>query len=415
MAKVKKRYRCNVCDASWPQWSGQCGECGSWNTLQAVEPAQATSTGASVVRLSQVAEQRGAKTVRHSTGISELDRVLGGGLVAGSVTLIGGDPGIGKSTLLLQAMARLSQSLPVLYASGEESIEQITISASRLQLQHSALQLLAETAIETIITHVQQEGAQVLVIDSIQTMYSHNIQAMPGAITQLRETTASIVRFAKQSGTAVLIVGHVTKEGALAGPRVLEHMVDTVLYFEGDPGSRYRMLRTCKNRFGALNELGVFAMDERGLHEVRNPSAIFLSHHPEPVAGSVITVTRHGNRPLLVETQALVDRTQANGVRRVALGLDSNRLNMLLAVLNRNAGIALYDYDVFFNVVGGVRINETASDLPMLLAAVSSLRDRPVSNSLICFGEVGLAGEIRPVPDGEERLRAAAKQGFTAA
>ena len=365
-----------------------------------------------ITSLAAVQTQQLART---TTGIGELDRVLGGGLVAGSVTLLGGDPGIGKSTLLLQSMAQLAQSQKTLYVSGEESIQQITLRAHRLSLAEVGLKLLNETCVETVIELVQREQPTVVVIDSIQTVYTETLQSAPGTVAQLREATARLVRFAKQSGTALLIAGHVTKEGALAGPRVLEHMVDTVLYFEGDPGSRYRMIRAVKNRFGAVNELGVFIMGEQGLQGVNNPSAIFLSRHPEPVAGSVIMATREGTRPLLVETQALVDTTHLDNARRVTLGLEQNRLAMLLAVLHRHAGVAMYDQDVFVNVVGGVRIAETAADLPVLIAALSSFLDRPVSNRLVTFGEVGLAGEIRPVPNGEERLREAAKHGFSEA
>ena len=373
---------------------------------------------ASLNIITAMAAVQSQQLARITTGIGELDRVLGGGLVAGSVTLLGGDPGIGKSTLLLQSMAQLAQSAQsqeTLYVSGEESMQQITLRARRLELIEDKLKLLNETCVEMIIELVRHERPTVVVIDSIQTVYTETLQSAPGTVAQLREATARLVRFAKRSGTALFIVGHVTKEGALAGPRVLEHMVDTVLYFEGDPGNRYRMIRAVKNRFGAVNELGVFAMSERGLQGVSNPSAIFLSRHPEPVAGSVIMATREGTRPLLVETQALVDTTHLDSARRVALGLEQNRLAMLLAVLHRHAGIAMYDQDVFVNVVGGVRIAETAADLPVLIAALSSFLDRPVSNHLVTFGEVGLAGEIRPVPNGEDRLREAAKHGFSEA
>ncbi len=422
MAKDKRYYQCNACASYSPKWSGQCAECGEWNTLQECSQPTASPTNnarrggyAGHSQVTSLADVSLRQLARTTTGISELDRVLGGGLVTGSVTLLGGDPGIGKSTLLLQSIALLSQSLNTLYVSGEESMQQITLRARRLSLVEDRLKLLTETCVESIIDITQREKPAVIVIDSIQTMYTDTLQSAPGAVAQLREATARLVRYAKQSGTAMFIVGHVTKEGALAGPRVLEHMVDTVLYFEGDPGSRYRVIRAVKNRFGAVNELGVFAMDEKGLQGVNNPSAIFLSRHPQPVAGSVIMVTREGTRPLLVETQALVDESRLNNVRRVTLGLEQNRLAMLLAVLHRHAGIAMYDQDVFVNVVGGVRIAETAADLPVLIAALSSFRDRPVSNKLVTFGEVGLAGEIRPVPNGEERLREAAKHGFSEA
>ena len=389
-------------------------ECSSSGTLGSVRDSRRDDY-ASLNKITAMAAVQSQKLTRSTTGIGELDRVLGGGLVVGSVTLLGGDPGIGKSTLLLQSMAQLAQSQETLYVSGEESMQQITLRARRLELIEDKLKLLNETCVEMIIELVRRDRPTVVVIDSIQTVYTETLQSAPGTVAQLREATARLVRFAKRSGTALFIVGHVTKEGALAGPRVLEHMVDTVLYFEGDPGNRYRMIRAVKNRFGAVNELGVFAMSERGLQGVSNPSAIFLSRHPEPVAGSVIMATREGTRPLLVETQALVDTTHLDSPRRVALGLEQNRLAMLLAVLHRHAGIAMYDQDVFVNVVGGVRIAETAADLPVLIAALSSFLNRPVSNRLVTFGEVGLAGEIRPVPNGEDRLREAAKHGFSEA
>ena len=347
-----------------------------------------------------------------TTGLSELDRVLGGGLVSGSVTLLGGDPGIGKSTLLIQSLAFLSQQHRVLYITGEESLQQVTLRARRLNLPEDKLRLLAETQVEAILAHAAKEKPEVMVIDSIQTMYTELLTSAPGAVAQVRESAARLVRYAKQSGTAIFLVGHVTKEGALAGPRVLEHMVDTVLYFEGDSGSRYRVVRAVKNRFGAVNELGVFAMDESGLKVVKNPSAIFLSRHPDPVSGSVIMVTREGTRPMLVEAQALVDTSHSGSPRRVSLGLEQNRLSMLLAVMHRHAGIAMFDQDVYVNVVGGVRISETAADLPILLAALSSFRTRPLPSDLVVFGEIGLAGEVRPVANGEERLQESVKHGF---
>jgi DNA repair protein RadA/Sms len=346
------------------------------------------------------------------TGNAELDRVLGGGLVEGSVVLLGGDPGIGKSTLLIQTLAGLSGSMPALYVSGEESPEQISLRARRLGLPADRLRLLAETCVERILSSARAESPSVMVIDSIQTLYTEQLQSAPGSVAQVRESAAQLVRFAKQRGSSVFLVGHVTKEGTLAGPRVLEHMVDTVLYFEGDPGSQFRLVRTIKNRFGAVNELGVFAMTDRGLREVSNPSAIFLSRHAEEVSGSAILVTREGSRPLLVEVQALVDDSPLANPRRVTLGLEQNRLSMLLAVLHRHCGIAMFDQDVYVNVVGGVRITETAADLAVLLAVLSSFRDQPVPTGLAAFGEVGLAGEIRPVPSGQERLREAAKHGF---
>lgn len=352
---------------------------------------------------------------RYATGSAELDRVLGGGLVAGSVTLLGGDPGIGKSTLMLQAANELTRSGPVLYATGEESLKQVALRARRLGLGAASVRLVTETQVESILAAANGLAARALVVDSIQTMHSERVDAAPGAVSQLRECTAELVRFAKASGTAVLLIGHVTKEGQIAGPRVLEHMVDTVLYFESDTGSRFRVLRSVKNRFGAANEIGVFAMAEHGLREVTNPSAIFLSRHAEPVAGSVITVLREGTRSLLIEVQVLADESTGGNPRRVAVGIDPNRLNMLLAVAHRHGHLVLHAQDVFANVVGGVRLAETAGDLAIVLAARSSLEDVPVAPSLVAFGEIGLAGEIRPVPFGEERLREAAKHGFLTA
>jgi DNA repair protein RadA/Sms len=350
--------------------------------------------------------------VRAGSGIGELDRVLGGGLVAGSVILLGGDPGIGKSTLLLQAADALSREQPVLYASGEESVRQVALRARRLGLRSDTLRLVAETRVEGVIEEALAAGARVLVVDSIQTMHTELSESSPGSAVQVRESAARLVRFAKDTGTAVLIIGHVTKEGQIAGPRILEHMVDTVLYFESDPGSRFRIVRAVKNRFGAANEIGVFAMVDEGLKEVRNPSAIFLSRHAVPVPGSVVMVAREGSRPMLVEVQALLDEAQGMSPRRVAVGFESSRLALLLAVLHRHGGISSAGQDVFVNVVGGVRIGETAADLPAVLAVVSSLRGRPVAEDLVCFGELGLTGEIRPVPFGDERLREATKQGF---
>ena len=349
---------------------------------------------------------------RLGTGYAEFDRVLGGGLVAGSVTLIGGDPGIGKSTLLLQCAAAISARLPVLYATGEESVRQVAGRARRLAVAGPSLSLISETGVERILEECARSSARVLVIDSIQTMSVGDVEAAPGALTQLRESTARLVRHAKAAGTAVLLIGHVTREGVIAGPRVLEHMVDTVLYFESDSGSRFRVIRAVKNRFGAVNEIGVFAMDEQGLREVRNPSAIFLSRGSEAVPGSVVTVAREGTRQLLIEVQALVDPGHAANPRRVAVGFDSNRAALLLAVLHRHAGIALHSHDVFVNVVGGVRLAETAADLAVVAAISSSIGGAPLPKEVVVFGELGLTGEIRPVPYGEERLREAAKHGF---
>jgi DNA repair protein RadA/Sms len=422
MARLKEVFICQSCGASSPKWQGQCPACNEWNTLVAeLQAAPGTASGRRVLRSARhdgpvsLAEEAIQEPSRLSTGSAELDRVLGGGLVAGSVTLIGGDPGIGKSTLMLQSAAALTAAGPVLYATGEESLKQVALRARRLGLEAAAARLIAETQVESIVAAAASLTARALIVDSIQTMYSDRIEAAPGAVSQLREGTAELVRFAKASGTAVLLVGHVTKEGQIAGPRVLEHMVDTVLYFESDTGSRYRVLRSVKNRFGAANEIGVFAMVEQGLREVANPSAIFLSRHAEPVPGSAITVLREGTRSLLIEVQVLADASLGANPRRVAVGIDGNRLTMLLAVAHRHAGLTLGGQDVFANVVGGVRLQETAGDLAIVLAARSSLNDAPLPQSLVVFGELGLAGEIRPVPFGEERLREAAKHGFKSA
>ncbi len=424
MAKTKMLYCCTTCGAQASKWAGQCSECGAWNSLTetlAVVDGSARGrrfggyAGAAASRVQKLADVRPGREARVALGIDELDRVLGGGLVAGSVILIGGDPGIGKSTLLLQALALASGALRALYVTGEESPEQVSLRAQRLGIQAGDLRLLAETSVEAILEIAGKEAPQVVVLDSIQTLYTDLLQSAPGSVAQVRETAAQLVRFAKQTGTSLFLVGHVTKEGTLAGPRVLEHMVDTVLYFEGDPGGRYRVIRAIKNRYGAVNELGVFAMTDKGLKEVRNPSSIFLSRHEQPVPGSVIMVTMEGTRPLLVEVQALVDGSPLSTPRRVTLGLEQNRLAMLLAVQHRHGGILMSDQDVFVNVVGGVRVSETAADLPVLLAALSSFRNRPLPTDLVVFGEVGLAGEIRPVPNGQDRLREAAKLGFTQA
>ncbi|WP_329740959.1 DNA repair protein RadA [Dyella sp. A6] len=423
MAKAKTAYVCTDCGAEHSKWQGQCIECGAWNTLSeivlqpAVKSAGAARSGYAgksagapkVTALRDVAAETESRTL---TGIGELDRVLGGGLVDGSVVLVGGDPGIGKSTLLLQMMGQLGERLPGLYVTGEESLAQVAARAQRLGLPLEPLQALAETCIERILEQAVVTRPRVLVVDSIQTIWTELLTAAPGAVSQVRESAAKLTRFAKESGTSVMLVGHVTKEGGIAGPRVLEHMVDAVLYFEGESGSRFRVLRAFKNRFGAVNELGVFAMGDKGLREVPNPSAIFLSAHAGPTSGSAVMVTREGTRPLLVEVQALVDQSSLGNPRRVALGLEQNRLAMLLAVLHRHGGVAAYDQDVFVNVVGGIRVQETAADLPVLLAIRSSLRDRPLPDKTVAFGEVGLSGEIRPVPNGEERLKEAAHHGF---
>ncbi len=417
MAKEKQLYVCDACGTTHNKWAGQCADCGAWNSLsETVAPNTAKAhprfSGyagpAEVQTLHEVSQSRETRTC---STLDELDRVLGGGIVHGSVVLIGGDPGIGKSTLLLQTVAAISQ-LKALYVSGEESAQQISVRAKRLGLEQPDLQLLTETCVETILINAQKLKPGLMVIDSIQTLYTEHLQSAPGSVAQVRESAAQLVRFAKQTNTTIFLVGHVTKEGALAGPRVLEHMVDTVLYFEGDPGNRYRVLRAVKNRYGAVNELGVFAMTDKGLKGVSNPSAIFLSRHEEPVPGSTIMVTREGTRPMLVEVQALVDESHLGNPRRVAVGLEQNRLAMLLAVLHRHGGIAMYDQDVFVNVVGGVRVTETGADLAVLLAALSSFRNKPLPTDLVVFGEIGLAGEIRPVPNGEERLHEAAKHGF---
>ena len=419
MAKSKTVYHCGECGASSPKWQGQCPACGAWNTLVeglAEKPASSHrfDSLAPSARLQNLSEIEAREAERLPTGIGEFDRALGGGLVAGGVVLIGGDPGIGKSTLLLQALARLSQAHPVLYVSGEESGEQVALRARRLTLDAERVRLMAEINLERIVSALQSEKPQVAVIDSIQTLWSDQLSSAPGSVAQVRECAAQLTRLAKQSGTTVILVGHVTKEGALAGPRVLEHIVDTVLYFEGDTHSSFRLIRAFKNRFGAVNELGVFAMTETGLKGVNNPSALFLSQHGQEVAGSCVMVTQEGTRPLLVEIQALVDSAHGNP-RRLTVGLDAQRLAMLLAVLHRHAGIGCFDQDVFVNAVGGVKISEPAADLAVLMSIASSLKNKPLPSKLVVFGEVGLAGEIRPAPRGQERLKEAAKLGFTRA
>ncbi|EXJ15103.1 DNA repair protein RadA [Imhoffiella purpurea] len=418
--KIKVSYVCNACGARQPKWAGQCPDCGAWNSLTETaeirrRPAERGGgyAGAALdARIEILAEVSPEERTRILSGIGELDRVLGGGLVTGSVVLIGGDPGIGKSTLLLQACAALAAEESVLYVSGEESPQQIGLRARRLGLSGGGIRLLAETCVEQILAHAAQERPRVMVVDSIQTLFTEALQSAPGSVSQVREAAAQLVRFAKQQETVVFLVGHVTKDGALAGPRVLEHMVDTVLYFEGEHGGPFRIVRSIKNRFGAVNELGVFAMGDHGLREVKNPSAIFLSRHDQPVSGSLVMVTREGTRPLLVEVQALVDESPLANPRRVALGLDQNRLSMLLAVLHRHGGVGMFNQDVFVNVVGGVRIAETAADLPVVMAVLSSYRDRPLPLDLAVFGEIGLSGEVRPVPNGPDRLREAVKHGI---
>jgi DNA repair protein RadA/Sms len=415
MAKPRTVFVCSSCGADAPRWSGQCPSCGEWNTLAPFAESRARGSARAPERGERpapVARLVAEPETRMATGYAEFDRVLGGGLVPGSVTLIGGEPGIGKSTLLLQCAASLAKGHAVLYATGEESARQVAERARRLGLDAGSLALVAETALERILEYAADAGAKILVIDSIQTMSAAGVDAAPGAVTQLRESTASLVRHAKSTGTSVLLIGHVTREGVIAGPRVLEHMVDTVLYFESDSGSRFRVIRAVKNRFGAVNEIGVFAMEERGLREVKNPSAIFLSRGKDPVPGSAVTVAREGTRQMLVEVQGLVDASALQNPRRVAVGFESNRVALLLAVLHRHAGIALHAEDVYVNVVGGVRLAETAADLAVVAALLSSLNGKPLARDLVVFGELGLTGEIRPVPYGEERLREAAKHGF---
>ncbi len=419
MAKAKTVYSCTECGGQSPKWQGQCPSCHSWNTLvETIAEAPSANRYASLAQtsgLQKLAEVEAADVERQSSGIAEFDRVLGGGLVAGGVVLIGGDPGIGKSTLLLQTLCEVGKSRRAIYVSGEESAQQIAMRAKRLGLDAGPIELLAEIQLEKILSILQTHKPDIAVIDSIQTVYSEALQSAPGSVAQVRECSAQLTRAAKQLGISVILVGHVTKEGSLAGPRVLEHIVDTVLYFEGDPNSTFRLIRAFKNRFGAVNELGVFAMTERGLREVSNPSAIFLSHHAQEVSGSCITVTQEGSRPLLVEIQALVDEAHAPNPKRLCVGLEQNRLAMLLAVLHRHAGVACFDQDVFVNAVGGVKISEPAVDLAVLLSIVSSLKNKSLDNKLIVFGEVGLAGEVRPVQRGQERLKEAAKLGFTRA
>ncbi|HEY4371913.1 MAG TPA: DNA repair protein RadA [Burkholderiales bacterium] len=423
MAKVKTAYVCSECGGDSPKWQGQCPHCHAWNTLQEMRlEAPRGTAGSNRFSVAGVtAEVRTLSSIeardlpRITSTIDEFDRVLGGGMVPGAVILIGGDPGIGKSTLLLQSLAALSMTRKTLYVSGEESGEQIALRARRLGLEAPDMRLLPEISLEKIQATLAVEAPEVAVIDSIQTLYSDSLTAAPGSVSQVRECAAQLTRHAKQNGTIIILVGHVTKEGTIAGPRVLEHIVDTVLYFEGDTHSSYRLIRAIKNRFGAVNELGVFGMTDRGLKGVSNPSALFLSQHEHEVPGSCVMVTQEGTRPLLVEIQALVDDSHAPNARRLSVGLEQARLAMLLAVLHRHVGVACYDQDVFINAVGGVKIGEPAADLAVLLAIMSSLKGKPLPKGLVVFGEVGLAGEIRPAPRGQERLREAAKLGFTQA
>jgi DNA repair protein RadA/Sms len=416
MAKTRPIYTCGNCGGQQPKWQGQCPDCGAWNTLtesvalpKRSERAQYTGQ----VEFTRLDRVNVATVERLATGLGEFDRVLGGGLVPGGVVLIGGDPGIGKSTLLLRALANLAPRVSTCYVTGEESLEQIGLRAQRLGVGDVPLDMLAETCVEAVLARVAaRDDLGVIAIDSIQTLFSEELQSAPGSVSQVRECAAQLTRFAKARNVATLLIGHVTKEGTLAGPRVLEHMVDTVLYFESDLGSRFRIVRAVKNRFGAANEMGFFVMSEEGFREVKNPSAIFLARHGSPVPGSVTLVTREGTRPVLVEVQALVDRSQAQSPRRLAQGFDNQRLGLLLAILHRHCGFASGDSDVFANIVGGLRVNETAADLAVALAVVSSLTERPVPQELVVFGELGLTGEIRPVPFGEERLAEAEKHGF---
>ena len=417
MAKARTVYTCTECGGSAAKWQGQCPHCGAWNTLVESAAAPASSRFESVAgarsTVTPLASVTAEANERIPTGLSELDRVLGGGLVAGGVALLGGDPGIGKSTLLLQASAALGGVRRTLYVTGEESVGQVALRAHRLGLVNAPIELLAEVQLEAIVTAIDATRPEIVIIDSIQTVYTEALQSAPGSVAQVRECAAQLTRLAKQRQIVIVFVGHVTKEGAIAGPRVLEHIVDTVLYFEGDPHSSFRLVRAIKNRFGAANELGVFAMTERGLKGVANPSALFLSRHDEPVPGSAVVATLEGSRPLLVEVQALVDPVQGGMPRRLAVGLDPQRLSLLLAVLHRHGGVETAGYDVFVNAVGGVRIAEPAVDLAVLLAVNSSLRNKPLPAKSIVFGEIGLAGEIRPVQRGQERIREAVKLGFT--
>lgn len=420
-SKTKTAYVCNECGANFSKWQGQCSECGAWNALQEIQLSssktsarQENFTGYSgskseVIQLDDVDIQ---SVPRLSTTFAEFDRVLGGGLVAGSAILIGGHPGAGKSTLLLQTLCMLAENMSALYITGEESLQQVAMRAKRLQLPTAKLQALAETHVNTIVNIAQQRQPKLLVIDSIQVMHIDGIESAPGSVSQVRECAAYLTRFAKQTQTILLLVGHVTKDGMLAGPKVLEHMIDCSIVLEGSQDSRFRTLRGQKNRFGAVNEIGVFAMMETGLKEVKNPSAIFLNRHGENPAGSIVTVIWEGTRPLLIEIQALVDVSYSGNPRRVTVGQDQNRLNMLLAVLHRHGGLQFGDQDVYTNVVGGLKITETSADLAVVLAAVSSYRDRAIPQDMVIFGEVGLSGEIRPVPNGQERIYEAAKHGF---
>lgn len=424
MAKaVKRAFVCNECGADYPRWQGQCSACHAWNTITEVRLAAAPSArndrfsgfagdAKGISRVQKLSEISLEALPRFSTGFKEFDRVLGGGVVPGSAILIGGNPGAGKSTLLLQTMCRLASEMKTLYVTGEESLQQVAMRAHRLGLPTNELNMLSETSIEQICLIAAQEQPKLMVIDSIQVMHMADIQSSPGSVAQVRETAAYLTRFAKTNDIAIIMVGHVTKDGTLAGPKVLEHCIDCSVMLDGETDSRFRTLRSHKNRFGAVNELGVFAMTEQGLREVSNPSAIFLSRGDEVTSGSSVMVVWEGTRPLLVEIQALVDHSMLSNPRRVAVGLEQNRLAILLAVLHRHGGLQMSDQDVFVNVVGGVKVTETSADLALLLSLVSSFRNRPLPRDLVIFGEVGLAGEIRPVPSGQERIAEAAKHGF---
>lgn len=418
MKKVKSSFVCGQCGANHPKWAGQCSECKEWNSITEVMQAPkvseklqgyAAETNSNITYLSEVELKQ---ETRISTGIKELDRALGSGLIEGSVTLIGGDPGIGKSTLLLQTLTNVNKDHEVLYVTGEESLTQVSVRAHRLGLSESNIKLLAETQIERMMALAQTVNPKIMVVDSIQTIFTESMQSAPGSVGQVRESAAQLVRFAKRNGVALFLVGHVTKDGALAGPRVLEHMVDTVLYFEGQKDSRFRLIRAVKNRFGAANEIGIFAMTDTGLKGINNPSAIFLSNTDAKVSGSVVMVSFEGSRPLLVEVQALVDESYSGHAKRLTVGIESNRLSMLLAILSRHASIATHNIDVYLNVVGGVRVTETGADLASIFAVLSSLNRRALPKDLAVFGEVGLGGEIRPVQSGQERIKEAAKHGF---
>lgn len=422
MSKSKTNFVCGACGGASTKWLGKCPHCQEWNSMVETVTESASSSAnrfsswtggtSSLVKLSEV---KGADYARDDTGISELNRVLGGGLVRGSVTLIGGDPGIGKSTLLLQTMSNMGCNAEVVYVSGEESPQQVALRAERLGLGNAGIELLPEIEMEKILHMLHQKNPSVVVIDSIQTIYSTTLQSAPGTVAQVRECAAHLTRFAKSKNVSLFLVGHVTKEGSLAGPRVLEHIVDTVLYFEGEQGSPFRMIRALKNRFGSVNELGVFSMGESGLEEVMNPSSMFLTAHERPVSGSCILSAMEGNRPFLVEVQALVEDAPTPNAKRSASGIDTNRLQMLLAVLNKHANLVAFDQNVYVKIVGGVKLTEPAADLAVLLSVYSSLTNRPLPQGLIAFGEVGLAGELRPVQDMDTRLKEAAKLGFTKA